>query len=69
MDVCYRVIKCFDAGNRLKLKVEVINQGFVESYRLGIDLKFEVLKSDLRNWLICNEPMATCLRYVEWRKV
>jgi len=69
MDVCYDVIKCFDVGHKLKLKVQVINMGFVSSYYLNIQLNIEILKTDLPNWYEVEDKTAKCLRYAKWSKL
>lgn len=68
-DVCYDVLKCFDAGHKVKLKVEVLNMGYVESYRLNISINIVIMKEDYGNWHMCIEPSADCLRYVEWKRL
>jgi len=68
MDICYYVNKCFDTGKKYKVKVTVINMMQKRSIPLNIDLKFEILKSEIHNWHYCKEPDAKSLRYVEWAR-
>lgn len=45
------------------------NQGFNESYLIyPTTKKIKVLTTEMNaNWMICNEPFATCIRKVQWR--
>lgn len=67
IDVCYEVVKCFDAGHKLRLTTQVINQAFVKSYYINVKLKFDILKSQLNEWLVCNEHDPICYRNAAWR--
>lgn len=70
MDVAFLITKVrgpYPPSDKVELTGEWINLGFVESYRLGIRQKIRLTKENLSVWLVCAEPDAKCLRYVEWK--
>lgn len=69
MDVCYMVMGMVDTGKKYKMKVTCINMGYVESYPLAVDLKFDIKKQDVFKWHKCLDPDAKCLRHAEWRRL
>ena len=69
MDVCYLITKSFDAGHKVVLKATIINMGFKLSYPIGVDCKLKLKKDDFKNWDICSDSYAACLRYAEWRSL
>jgi hypothetical protein len=69
MDVCYDVVKCFDVGDRLKLKVQCVNMGYVNSYNLNILSKIEIDKKNIASWSECEDRNVKCLRYAKWSKL
>lgn len=68
MDICFEVFKKWDIGDRLVIKGQWINQGFVESYPIH-KATIKIYKSELSNWLKTNDYFAKCLRYSQWSKV
>jgi hypothetical protein len=70
MDVCVLVTKSFDVGHKLKVKGKWVNMAYVRSYELGVNAKFDVAKSDLKDWEYCVSPEGKeCLRYAEWKPI
>lgn len=65
-DVCFRVLKQYDTHNRVKLKIEWWNLGFVNSYAMGITQNTEILHNDYDNWLYTTD-VINCLRNANWR--
>jgi len=69
-DVAIGIHKCFDVGHKLKIKGYWINQAFEESYDMHLGtFKVVILKENLKDWLICKEPTAKCIRNVEWHPI
>lgn len=64
-DVAFLVYKCFDAGYKLKIKGRWINQGFDNSWPMD-HAKITILDKDVKDWLMCANPSAKCVRYEEW---
>jgi hypothetical protein len=69
MDICYLVNKVFDTGKKLKLSLIAFNMGYTETYRLNIQFKAVIFKEELKNWQLCLDSNAKCLRYSEWKQI
>lgn len=68
-DVAYQVIKCFDEGHKVKLEVDVLNQGYVTTWSHTVQLKLEIAKENYGEWLQCLEPHNKCIRYSKWKSI
>jgi hypothetical protein len=69
MDVCYVITKAFNTGKKHVLKAFVVNQGYVESYPLDVNIKLTIKLEDLKDWHYCKDVNAKCLRYAEWAQL
>ena len=69
MDVCYEVVKSFDVGHKLKLKVQCVNMAYVSSYPMNIALNIEIDKKDIANWSRCDDTSVKCLRNTSWSRL
>jgi hypothetical protein len=69
-DVCYIVLGCMDMGTKFKLKVIVVNMGYVTSWRLlNQNLDITIDAKDITKWHNCLDADAKCLRYAEWKRI
>lgn len=66
-DIALAVEKVYDFDHKWKVKGDWINQGFVDTYPLGIKAKIVIPAEKLSEWLICKNPNAQCIRYEEWK--
>lgn len=66
-DVCWLVLRAIYLPGRDKLKCELWNQGFVDSYRMGIRQEIVLDHTDKQNWLYCYGGVD-CLRYADWKQ-
>lgn len=69
LDVAYLVNKFYDVGHKMKLKVMVVNQGYVTTIPLNVNLNIEIKKEDYWKWHMCKEPHQKCIRYAEWKRI
>lgn len=44
-----------------------VNQGFVETFEIGVPTTLTINAANLSQWLVCKNPDATCIRYAGWR--
>ena len=56
-------------AHKWRIRGKWVNQGFVETYDIGIRCNIDIKTQDLKDWLICNEPNLICIRYADWRKL
>ena len=66
MDVAIKIDKVWVFEHKVKVKGAWWNQGFVDSFPMGIPVRFEIKSQHLNKWLICDEPNAQCIRNVKW---
>lgn len=68
MDVACEILRVIELPHKLKLKVQWINQGFVDTFAMILVTNIEIKREKLDEWLICNEPRKQCIRDAEWRQ-
>lgn len=68
-DLCYLITRCFDAGHKYVLKASILNMGFSTTFPINEECRFFIKKDNLKDWLVCKEPLAKCIRYVTWEKL
>ena len=69
-DICFVVQAVQYRGpTYIKLKTEIINMAFVETYPIGIKQKLMLEYDILDRWEYCTDNTAKCIRYVEWKKI
>ena len=44
-----------------------VNQGFVETFELGVPVKIVIGFDKIAQWLVCDNPSEACIRYATWR--
>lgn len=82
LDACFEVKKCYDYGHGIVVTGVWWNQGFVESFSLGIKGKIEIAKLDsarnskrktsVSEWLKLSgiSKLDSCLRFSDgWNKL
>lgn len=50
-----------------KVTGKYVNQGFVETFELGIPTSFVIGLDKLQNWLVCENPSELSIRQSTWR--
>lgn len=66
MDVAIKIDKVLVFEHKVKVKGVWWNQGFVDSFCMGMPVRFEIKTRHLHNWLICDNPIAQCIRGEKW---
>ena len=69
MDVAVYVIKAYNFDHKMKIKGIWANQQFVKTNLIVLNAHLTIKKEDLSDWYICMNPLAECIRDVEWRKL
>lgn len=44
-----------------------VNQGFVETFELGVPVQIVISEQAVKHWLVCEQPGAKCIRKSSWR--
>lgn len=44
-----------------------VNQGFVETFELGVPVQIVISEQAVKHWLVCEQPDAVCIRKSTWR--
>ena len=65
-DVAVLIEKICKLDHKWKVKGTWINQGFVNTWSLGIKAKFDIPKEKIAEWLLCQNPNAQCVRNEKW---
>lgn len=66
MDVAIHVNKVYHFPQGCKIKGEWVNQAFEKTFFMGMSAKVKIKKEDLKDWLVCCNTKAECIRYEKW---
>jgi hypothetical protein len=66
-DIAYRIDKPpTRLPHKVRLRTIAVNQGFVSTYCINERVKIDLTPENTDQWLVCDEPLAECIRYVQW---
>lgn len=70
MDVAIRLTRpVISSGPYYIIRGNWINQGFVNTYDIGYKASIKIKKEDKKDWLICLNPIAPCIRNEKWNRL
>jgi hypothetical protein len=64
MDVAFKVERVQFTQHKTYLMGQWLNMGFVHTFGLGVRQAIGI--SEPRDWQICLQPKAKCIRYAKW---
>jgi len=70
MDVAFEVTKVrgpYGPNGRVNVTGQWVNQGYVQSWPLGIRQTLKLTAAQLAGWQICLDPQLPCLRNARWK--